>query len=379
MNEFREILQKAHDDQLIDKTQLTALTARFSSHQNAGHDNSIEPENLKDELDQPVYVNTHTKPTDSEAPRLIRGFHDVLITCGLVIAFSGVAALIGALGVFFGCWLCAEVLVKRQRLALPAVVLTIGYLGGLGSFVFPYLDDQFDYFTLETNMMLGIGSIALMLFPFYWRFRVPIALSMMVTSCIFFVMAMILLIISHLLNINEIFETAPFVFNLVLLMGAVAIFIGAMGFDHQDLARTKRWSDVAFWLHLIAAPMLLFGLVTLLVGDRHTIFWWADAPTMSESIIVLTVVLLMLVIGIVIDRRAFVTSGLLSLIAAVGALFDQLELEWGDTTSIALLAVGLFVLTFGVGWNHLRKGILSVLPVWIHQNVPPVLTKSKPV
>lgn len=379
MTKFKEILQKAHDDQVIDQAQLATLIDRFSSHQLSKMDGSVDPENLKDELDQPAYLRNETQPTDTEAPRLIRGFHDILITCGLVIAFLGVAALVGALGVLFGSWVLAEILVKRQRLALPAVVLTLSYLAGIGSFVFPLLHDQFQGFTFETTMMLGIGSISLILFPFYWRFRVPIALSMMVTCCVFFVMAMMLLVISHILNINDIFETAPFLFNLVLLAGAIAIFISAMGFDQQDLTRTKRWSDVAFWLHLIAAPMLLFGLVTLLVGDRSTIFWWVDSPTMSESAIVLVVVLLMVLIGIVIDRRAFVTSGLLSLIAAVGALFDQLELEWGDTTSIALLAVGLFVLTFGVGWNYLRRAILSLLPGWINQNVPPVVTNSGPV
>lgn len=373
MSAYKDILAKAHQDGLIDAQQVALLIERFAATQSQTTTDVVTdvPDNLKDELDQPVYAAHDEAPTETEAPRFVRGFHDILITCGLVIACLGVASLIGALGVLLGAWILSEILVKRQRLALPAVVLTIAYFLGLASFVFPYLMDQFGLFTFETNIMLGTGAIAMMLFPYYWRFRVPIALSAMVASSVGFAIAMMLLVVSHILGVDVLYENKPVLFSFVIAIGSAAIFICALWFDQKDLTRTKRWSDVAFWLHLAAAPLLLFSLVTLFVADQNTLYWWADKPNMSESLIVLCVVMLMLLIGILIDRRAFVTSGLISLIAAVGSLFDQLNLEWGDTTGVALLVVGLFVLTFGVGWSALRRFMLSLLPPFIVRHVPP--------
>lgn len=379
MSIYIAILIKAHQDNLIDASQFDALMHRFETadHTESSGTSSFEPNNLKDELDQPVYMVQDDALIETEAPRFVRGFHDILITCGLLIASFGLAALVGGVGVLVGAWLFSEILVKRQRLALPAVILTLAYFFGLASFIFPYLSEQFSRFTFETNVMLGIGSIAFMLFPFYWRFRVPIALSMMIISCVGFAMAMLLLIASHMLQVNELYENAPIMFSLVLLLGALMIFISALWFDQRDLTRVKRWSDVAFWLHLVAAPNLLFSLITLFIADQNTLFWWFDTPTLYESAIVLACVFAMLFIGIVIDRRAFVTSGLISFIAAVGALFNELELEWGDATSVALLVVGLFVLTFGVGWTFLRRFILGLLPQQLCTYLPPVASHTK--
>lgn len=374
MSAYKEILANAHEDGLINEQQLELLTERFAGlpSDTATDVGTHIPNNLKDELDQPVYMGQDDAPAETEAPRFVRGFHDILITCGLVIACLGLASLVGGIGVVIAAWFFSEILVRRQRLALPAVVLTLAYFFGLASFIFPYLWDQIGRFTFETNIMLGIGSIALMLFPYYWRFRVPIALSMMIISCVGFAMSMILLIASHLLDLNELYDKAPLLFSLVLLFGSVMIFLSALWFDQQDLTRVKRWSDVAFWLHLVAAPNLLFSLVTLLVADQNTLLWWFDTPTLYESAVVLGCVFVMLFIGIVIDRRAFVTSGLISFIAAVGALFNELELQWGDATSVALLVVGLFVLTFGVGWTFLRRFILGLLPPRLCIYLPPV-------
>ena len=49
----------------------------------------------------------------------------------------------------------------------------------------------------------------------------------------------------------------------VLLLG-VAVFLYAMRWDSSDPARLTRRSDVAFWLHLLAAPMIVHPVFTLL-------------------------------------------------------------------------------------------------------------------
>ncbi|MBB3309220.1 hypothetical protein FHT78_000949 [Rhizobium sp. BK196] len=63
--------------------------------------------------------------SDTETPRFVRGFHDVLITIGILIVLPGLWGLASLYAVLPAILVLAEILVKRQRLALPAVVLTL--------------------------------------------------------------------------------------------------------------------------------------------------------------------------------------------------------------------------------------------------------------
>jgi hypothetical protein len=53
------------------------------------------------------------------------------------------------------------------------------------------------------------------------------------------------------------------VLGFILLLG-VGVFLYAMRWDSSDPARVTRRSDVAFWLHLLAAPMIVHPVFTLL-------------------------------------------------------------------------------------------------------------------
>ncbi|MFB2561874.1 hypothetical protein [Rhizobium sp. IMFF44] len=62
---------------------------------------------------------------DTEAPRFVRGFHDVLITIGVIVLLIGLWGLANRYAPILAIVVLAEILVRRQRLALPAVVLTV--------------------------------------------------------------------------------------------------------------------------------------------------------------------------------------------------------------------------------------------------------------
>jgi len=79
----------------------------------------------------------------------------------------------------------------------------------------------------------------------------------------------------------------------------------------------------------------------------------------------------MILIGILIDRRAFVTSGLLSLGAAFYVLTDQFGIDVSSITAFSLLAVGIVVLLLGTGWQSLRKVILGAMPTSLTASLPP--------
>ena len=53
------------------------------------------------------------------------------------------------------------------------------------------------------------------------------------------------------------------ILGFVLLLG-IGTFLFAMRWDGSDRARITRRSDVAFWLHLLAAPMIVHPVFTLL-------------------------------------------------------------------------------------------------------------------
>ena len=120
MFDHKAILDKAVDDGVINSDQRWKLAPYFE-----GGIEAAQTAELDVSLDAPRDLGLAKQIEDSEAPRFIRGFHDVLITIGLVIALSGLSALTNILVVIVGAWVLAEILVKRQRLALPAVALTL--------------------------------------------------------------------------------------------------------------------------------------------------------------------------------------------------------------------------------------------------------------
>ncbi len=63
--------------------------------------------------------------SDTETPRFVRGFHDVLITIGVAVALGGLWGLAALYAVLPAIIVLSEILVRRQRLALLTVSLTI--------------------------------------------------------------------------------------------------------------------------------------------------------------------------------------------------------------------------------------------------------------
>jgi hypothetical protein len=92
------------------------------------------------------------------------------------------------------------------------------------------------------------------------------------------------------------------------------------------------------------------------------------------AIVVGSIAVLMLV-GIVLDRRAFVTSGLLSLGYAFKILMTQGGLERLLTStdkfiSAILISIGVIVLVLGISWLPIRRRVLSLMPAGLVALVP---------
>ncbi|OJF96824.1 hypothetical protein [Pararhizobium antarcticum] len=306
---------------------------------------------------------------DSEQPRFVRGFHDILITIGVLIVLTGASGLGGPFASLPLIVALAEVLIRRQRLALPAVVITIALVYWTATLSVVFLGD---YLEGQPGLLAALAMLApvpLVVGLFYWRYRVPLALALAVVSLAGCFVLGVLVLIGKVLGANVIFETHPHLVSAVFLVVAFGLFALAMRYDVSDPLRQTRRSDIAFWLHLVTAPALLYAMLSLILLRQFTqpVF---EMPT-GYAAVVMVIVAAFMLLGLIIDRRAFVTSGLISLGFAIFALINRSGfqgVEYGFTT---LLAVGVVVLAIGIFWVRLRRLVMRPMPSAIARRLHP--------
>ena len=310
---------------------------------------------------------------DTETPRFVRGFHDVLITIGIVIVLAGTWGMGNVYAALPVILILAEVLVRRQRLALPAVALTIAFVQWIAVVVALVLDTDGEAISPAVYALFYVLPFPILLAPFYWRYRVPLSLALLLmTACGLGLVAVFNGIIASTGDPGFILNHRTTT-SVILLVAALALFALAMRFDLRDPARTTRNSDVAFWLHLGAAPALLYAMLSFVfIGDAAGFTVFSESAGSREAFLVVAIVVMFMGVGLVIDRRAFVTSGLLSLGFAIYKLLEKTEMEIGVYVFSTLLIVGLVVLTIGVGWPWFRRGAVLVLPPALQAKLPPL-------
>lgn len=312
---------------------------------------------------------------ESEMPRFVRGFHDVLITIGVVILLIGLSGLLHVGFALLASVLMAEVLVKRQRLALPAAALTVAYAI---SATWLLIDMSNSIFWDQANPEIGLGGVLLLgylllMIPFYWRYQVPLALAALIVTVAGAATLLSIAVIERTVYGASVGADHPILYSSIGLVVALILFGIALRFDLADPARKTRRSDVAFWLHLATAPALLYSTLSLLffirVDDQS---WYMGEVSASQPLSVILVVTLFVVIGLIMDRRAFVTSGLISLGIALGALIKEQSFNWNINFSLVLATIGVVVLFIGVFWPALRGLVVKLLPAGIQSHLPPL-------
>jgi hypothetical protein len=319
---------------------------------------------------------------DEEQFRLLTGFNDIFVSiaaaillfamgwigqwvgqsAGLVIEADGPSPL-APLFVAVTSWLLALFFTAKRRMALPSILLLLTFAGGvLATAAFGLIlgigPDRFD-----NNPTLGgiIGSIAAAIAAgatwFHWRrFHVPITIAVGAAGVA--AIAVGLLVAA----LGENIETAK---NLVLgfiLMLGVGVFLFAMWWDASDRARLTRRSDVAFWLHLLAAPMIahpVFTLMGVTLGN----------PTLGEAFVVVLLYIVMGIAALAIDRRALLVSALAYVLYALQMLFR----EFGAVQlNIALtaLVIGSALLLLSAFWHQARGAVVRPLPESLRDRLP---------
>lgn len=358
MSEIRQNLLRAAEDGVISPDQVDQLVGYFVP---------VSTEALPE-------TGVIGTPPDTETPRFVRGFHDVLITIGIIILLVGLGTLASVIAVPFAVFGLSEILVRRQRLALPAVVLTLAMGAAMFTIAGIWLVDDMPSDTNTFTRMLSLflpPTLAMALYA--WRYRVPIAVASLILTLAGFLLAVLFRALDGALAPGDLLVDHPYVVSFVLLAAALCLFVFAMRYDLSDPLRVTRRSDIAFWLHLVTAPTLLYASLSFLfLPSRYNLFELGKHDLLNGAMPVTVIVVVLMLVGIVIDRRAFVTSGLISLIIAFTSIVGgvgNLENGW----AVAMLFVGTLVLALGIGWRGLRRSVISLLPDAWQRRLPPAV------
>ncbi|MFC3713301.1 hypothetical protein ACFOMD_12000 [Sphingoaurantiacus capsulatus] len=305
---------------------------------------------------------------DEEHIRFITSFNDIFVTIAAVLLLVAVGALgqrvdtwFSALGVAVAAWGLAEYFTRQRKMALPSILLLLAFVGGvfvtLGAAIVKITGvDNVQPDTPQGAVYLGIaGAGAVAAAIAHWRrFQVPITVAAGAAA----LSAIAFAIVASIMG-----EDRNALLTAVSLSG-VGVFVVAMRYDMSDRQRVTRRTDIAFWLHLLAAPMIIHPLVVM---------FGVNGPGMAaaEAVAIVAVYLIITVVALAIDRRALLVSGLAYMIFALQTLFK----ETGDVDlgfALTCLVIGLFLVTLSAAWQRIRAVVMPLVPRDLAERLPVV-------
>lgn len=330
-----------------------------------------------------------TPAVDEESFRLVTGFNDIFVSIACLLVIFAAAAIgstivdgpLGGLLVAGASWIMAEAFTRRRRMALPSIILLLGFVLGLGFAASHALDQTLPEHAVNGSYMLGgethrwtrwehhpwqkalmsfggaaaaaIGAIV------HWR-RFHVAITIAAAAG-----ATVVLILASLAAVrNETLGQNPFIAPAALACG-LAVFAYAMWWDMADRTRVTQRSDIAFWLHLVAAPLI-----------AHPLFYWMGVMRggnigVGVALGILAIYLAFAVVALAIDRRALLVSALAYVLAALTQLFRDygaIEMSIGLTA----LVIGSALLGLSAWWQPIRRLVIGRLPATVGSRLAPI-------
>ena len=324
---------------------------------------------------------------DEEQFRLITGFNDIFVSIAaaiLLFAVGWIGQSIGqATGLFISdhgdtgpsflaplavaatAWGLALFFTAKRRMALPSILLLLAFVGGvLATAAFGLVEvigpDRFN--TDNQLIPATVGGVSAAIAAgaawLHWRkFHVPITVAAGAAA----VAGLFLAVIIGIVQPGDSESAKNLILGFVLLLG-IGVFLFAMWWDASDRTRVTRRSDVAFWLHLLAAPMIAHPIFTLM-GVNH-----GQIGT-GEGLLVVALYVLFGLTALAIDRRALLVSALAYVLFALTELFKQfgaVELN----VALTALIIGSALLLLSAYWHQARRLIVTRLPSNLQARLP---------
>jgi hypothetical protein len=322
-----------------------------------------------------------TPAVDEEHFRLLTGFNDIFVSIAAVILLVSVAGIAHYIppnigedgpspfsGLFVAgtAWALAEFFTRKRRMALPSILLLLAFVGGSMAAAGFAMGIAFED-SLQNNERLAAGILALtgatgaVAAWLHWRrFKVPITVAAGAAAIVGVGLGLLGVILGDTENLSDI------MLGFALFLG-IGVFLFAMWWDSSDPRRETRRSDVAFWLHLLAAPLIVhpvFVLLGLTDGTAST----------AEAIVVVLLYVALGFTALAIDRRALLVSALAYVLYALNSLFQTygaVELSFALTA----LVIGSALLLLSAFWHTARRGVVKTLPAAIQSKLP-ILDRS---
>ena len=138
-----------------------------------------------------------------------------------------------------------------------------------------------------------------------------------------------------------------------LLVFGVAVFL-----DLGDRERVTVWSDCAFWLHVVSAPLLVHPLFILATG-QDVVFGRIE-PGTSATVMLGVLIAVFVYVALAIDRRSLLIPtlayfGSLGIYYLINGAANQTGVP---PFALILLVVGALIMVFGAGWQRIRALIV---------------------
>ncbi|MBQ1497361.1 MAG: hypothetical protein IIZ38_03515 [Sphingomonas sp.] len=326
---------------------------------------------------------------DEEHFKLLTGFNDIFVAIAaalILVAAARIGAYFGVMLIGAGpeervvggnmigggfavaatSWMLAEYFTARRRMALPSILLLLGFTGGVAaglSGIFaaniPWIEEQMHLASdLQKQQLAGgvaavVGLLTAAATWIHWkRFMVPITVAAGALALVGVGVSLVLAFAPQAKDwVNE-----------MLLVAGVAMFFFAMRWDMSDLERRTRRSDVAFWLHLAAAPLIahpVFHMLGVFDGE-------VTGPTAA---IVIALYLVFAFVALAVDRRALLVSSLIYVLWAMYALFQAtgaVELA----AALTALVIGSALLLLSAFWQPVRRRVVGLLG-GLEERLPP--------
>ncbi|VVT31290.1 hypothetical protein [Hoeflea sp. EC-HK425] len=335
--------------------------------------------------------------------RLVGGGNDIFVTVGIVLLFSGalfalqavlppdsmlLAALLAA-----GSWVVAEIVTRQKRMRLSSTLLALVFSAAVLTLLIDFVGQQFSLpgainafsllalrdDALPIGLILAGGLIAASA-VYFMRFKVPVLAAIVAiaaTGLAF--LAAVLVYYEQMINgsiaapaPDQLAQVVSNALSIPLVCGFV-VFAVAVFLDLHDRERQTVWSDCAFWLHVVSAPLLVHPLFILATGQD--VLSGRIEPGMSASVMLGLMIAAFVLVALAIDRR--------SLLAPTLAYFGSVGIYYlvnsaANTTGIPpfaliLLTIGAIVILFGAGWQRIRRLIIRpLLPTSLLERLPPI-------
>lgn len=340
---------------------------------------------------------------DEENLRLIGGGNDLFVTVGTVLLMAGfyfvltttiggrtlwIAGLVAAFS-----WVVAEIVTRQHRMKLSSTVLALIFMAAVVVLLAVVVDSRYKIRMPESIWQLLalraqvapagyllLGGVIAAALVYFWRFKVPIlagVTAIAATLLAFLQTALVLydgvtsgaVVAPSLQDMPELMRAALY----MPLICGMAVFATAVGLDLRDRERRTVWSDCAFWLHVVSAPMLVHPLFIMATGQDVVL--GHIEPDANATVMLALLIAGFVYIALAIDRR--------SLLVPTLAYFGSLGIYYlvnsaANTTGVPpfaliLLVVGALIITFGAGWQHIRRLIVRpTLPTSVLNKLPPI-------